>query len=426
MEQQYGRRAFLARSAAVVGAALLAACGGTSAAPDTARGATTTANVAIVTSSPSGAPPSVVPATATTGQGTAPARATSGAVSTGADLARMLAFMPDQADLVRGGVTFTDLAAAKALHGLADIRGIADLQGKHIAYGDFLKSIQGCVLSDRMGRDYSDADFRALTGYDLFQIDREIAFVDPDNGFSRLEGAFDRAAIDAALRKGGYTTATYQGATYLTVRADNAVEAKDPLSADVGAALNRVAADDAHLTSAPTSASIQVALDAEAKRKPALDGSPTWRVLADAFRDALGMTTFAPNGDFADPRLPPGGRAQVQAWGALHPAQVTAMGYTEDGNGQRMMRAARVYGAPADANADAAELVARIRGYTSLQSRQPIMPGLITGVTSRVLTSGGKGVLIADMPLAPPPVPASIWYAMVANKDTLFLAEGRP
>jgi hypothetical protein len=166
-------------------------------------------------------------------------------------------------------------------------------------------------------------------------------------------------------------------------------------------------------------------LDAEAKRTPTLNANPTWRALADAFGGVLSMATFAPN-DTRDPRLPAEGLAQLKNWRALHSPELVAMGYTDDGKGQITTHAALVYATPADAKADAAELVKRIQGYISLNSRAALVPTVIASVTSRVITSGGKGVLIADMLNATQPVRPSLWYQIVANKDTLFLATQPP
>ncbi len=102
------------------------------------------------------------------------------------------------------------------------------------------------------------------------------------------------------------------------------------------------------------------------------------------------------------------------------------MGYSDDGKRQMTTHAALVYTTPADAKADAAELVKRIQGYISTQLRAPIVPTLFTSVTSRVITSGGKGVLIADMPQTGQSTRPSLWYQIVTNKDTIFLATEPP
>src|SRR5439155_23144337 len=79
------------------------------------------------------------------------------------------------------------------------------------------------------------------------------------------------------------------------------------------------------------------------------------------------------------------------------------------------------YTNPTDAAADAPELVKRITGYRLIRTQQMLLPTYATAVASRTATVGSKGVLIADITLAPDPARGRLWIDMYANRDTLFL-----
>jgi hypothetical protein len=337
------------------------------------------------------------------------------------NLARMLAFIPDQPDLLSGNVGFSDLGIVKASHGLTDIRRLADLDAKGMSYKEYARVFQACTLPDAAGRDFSDNEtlFRDNTAYDFFQVDRMISLMGPDAHFARLEGAFDADAIAAALGKDGYTPATYQDTTYLTIRDDYKYSSDDPISLKMLDDLNRVWFDDNQLTSAPATALMQTAIDAQAQRVPTLDTNPTWQALAVAFADVASMMSVHPYTNVADARMTPEVRAGVAAWHALHNPVLTAMGYSEGSGGPPVIHAALVYASVDDANADAAELVARIQGYTSLETRRPLIPERIAGVTSRVVTVGDKAVLIADLS---PNLAPGLWLGSALGNDTLYLA----
>nr|MDQ6908079.1 hypothetical protein [Chloroflexota bacterium] len=53
--------------------------------------------------------------------------------------------------------------------------------------------------------------------------------------------------------------------------------------------------------------------------------------------------------------------------------------------------------------------------------QQTLLPTYATAVTSRTATVGSKGVLIADIALAPDPARGRLWIDMFQSRDTLFL-----
>lgn len=342
------------------------------------------------------------------------------------DFLRMLAFVPDRADLVANGVTFADIGAVKRLYGFAHIRSPDDL--RRIRVTDFTNALSGCYIAGNEVQYAQLDDYRDLFGYDFHAIDREISVGQPPNLLPRREGVFDPDAIAAKLRDGGYATVDYRGATYAAKGGDHQLGPLTDRRARLALArLNRVAADRGRLITANATNLMESALDAEAGRVPVLAMNPVFRALALALGDVTSAAILDATGITPDPAsvLTEAYRAylreQVRDWNALRPALLDAMGYTDRGGDERVMHVARVYANPDDAAADASELERRIAGYTLARTQQPLIPTYATGVTTRAEAHDGLGVLVADVALTRTPVSARIWLQMYLSRDTRFL-----
>ncbi|MDQ6603136.1 MAG: hypothetical protein M3Z19_10450 [Chloroflexota bacterium] len=347
------------------------------------------------------------------------------------DLLRMIGFVPNVQDLTggllnflarwKGTLTFANLGAVRKLYGYDTVRAFGDLQAQNIKAADYANATNGCYVSEFTGT--NQGEYRDAFGYDVYQVDREISAGQPPDHFSRMEGAFDAETIITRLQMGGYAHADQNGAPYYTVRGDGELNLSDPRGRLALGRMNRVAASMERIVAAPKTELIAAALDAESKRAAALDGSATLRALATALGTVTSMATFQP-GTFAavEAVLPPSQlAATTRGWGTLHVSELQAMGYTDAGNFRRTMHVALVYTTPSDAAADAPELVKRLTGYRSVRTQQTLLPTYATAVTSRTATVGSKGVLIADIALAPDPARGRLWIDMFQSRDTLFL-----
>jgi hypothetical protein len=349
------------------------------------------------------------------------------------DLLRMIGFVPNVQDATggllnflsrwKGTLTFANLAAVKKLYGYETVRAFSDLQTQNITATAYTNATNGCYLTEFTGISASPGAYRDAFGYDVFQVDREISAGQPPDAFSRMEGAFDAGAVIATLQAGGYALTNQGGIPYYTVRGDGELNLSDPRGRLALGRMNRVAVDTERITAAPKTELIAAALDAETKQTAALDGSATLRALATALGTVTSMATLPPGApDAVEAVLPPGQlAATTRGWGALHPAELSAIGYTDAGNFQRTLHVARVYTNPSDAAADAAELIKRLTGYRLLRSQQTLLPTYATAVTSRTATVGSKGVLVADVALTADPAHGHLWIDLYLNRDLLFL-----
>lgn len=431
MERRVGRRALLGAAAAGALAALVAACRGP-------EGETVfrPARTATAVGAGGGALPAntvVIPTdlAAKNPVGTIFPTPRQGAPMP--DLLRMIGFVPNVQDATggllnflsgwKGTLTFANLGAVKKLYGYDTVRAFSDLHAQNIDATAYTNATAGCYLTEFTGLSSSQGAYRDAFGYDVFQVDREISAGQPPDAFSRMEGAFDADAMIAKLQAGGYALTNEGGVPYYTVRGDNELNLSDPRGRLALGRMNRVAVNDERITAAPKTELIVAALDAEMKRTAALDGSATLRALATALGTVTSMATLPPGAsDAVEAVISPGQLvATTRGWGALHPAELNAIGYTDGGNFQRTMHIARVYTIPSDAAADASELVKRLTGYRLLRSQQTLLPTYATAVTSRTATVGSKGVLIADVALTSDPTRGRLWIDMFLNRDTLFL-----
>ena len=360
-----------------------------------------------------------------------------GAPPTGAlvpNLLRMLALVPGGPgpsaglatfqDRWQGTLSFANLGAVKRLYGFGEVRSFADLAARNLAPRDFTNATAGCYLTDFAGAPYAQGQYRDAFGFDLFQVEREISAGQPPDAFSRMEGAFDAGAVAAKLTAAGYAAADDNGAAYYTIRGDSEIGSlADPRSRLALARLNRVAVSGERIVAAPKTALLAGALDAEKRATATLDQSQTLRALAAVLGDVTSMATVPPGSAeiVGAVRQPEQVSALTRGWGTLRVPELAAMGYTDKGEDRRTMHVALVYANPADAAADAPELVTRLTGYRSLRTGQPLLPTAATAVTSRTATAFTKGVLVADLALVPEPARGRLWIDLLLNRDTLFL-----
>ncbi len=181
-------------------------------------------------------------------------------------------------------------------------------------------------------------------------------------------------------------------------RGDNIVDLHDVRCQLFLARRNRLAVSAARVVAAPTTAIIEGALDAEQRQIPTLGMNPTARALAHALDDVVSMVAVPP--DYPDRAIrssiarsrsqrgsaegiATGLRDLARQWGTIHAPELLAVGITDAGNFQRALRIAFVYANPADAAADAPELVRRLTDY---RPPAPLFPTTPNAVISRIAT----------------------------------------
>ena len=79
--------------------------------------------------------------------------------------------------------------------------------------------------TDSAGLKYAAVDdWRTNLGFNFWQVEREISAGDPPKVWARLEGSFDRAAIEQTLTRQDYQAVSYHGQTYLARYDDFAIQ----------------------------------------------------------------------------------------------------------------------------------------------------------------------------------------------------------
>jgi len=200
------RRRLIGGAVLLGGGALLAACGATATPTTSPAFAVTPAAAATVTGVIG------VPVTRTL--------AATPAINDGSatELGRLLELIPQMESLPgRNGLWFADVARQKRNYGYEQITSLEAAQALPGGLTAFSNIVGRLPLPAEAGFDRAlDPQWRATLGYDCWQIERTITGGDPPRTWARVEGQFDRAAIEAALLRQGYATVPYQDRTYLS------------------------------------------------------------------------------------------------------------------------------------------------------------------------------------------------------------------
>jgi len=370
------------------------------------------------------------------------------------DFLRMLAFVPAPLDRWQYQITYAAPGAVRARWGMDDLTSYADVQARGLSTARFASLLSGCFDSPFAynGLD-TDGTERGAFGYDFYQVTREICageppmFLDtrtvrgPPTAFARIEGAFDPDVVTAAVRAGGYTDADHAGTTYFTALDDNAADLVHIQSRLFPARRDRLVVDNARIIAAPATALMTDALDVENGQIPALNSDAVLRALAYALGDVASVATLPP--DYTDrsivaarirsrssigtaQSIAQGLRESTGGWKALRPSVLLSVAVTDAGVLRRTLHLARVYADPADAHADAPEIVARLAGYR-------VFPGggnaLVAGsnlFTLRVETHAGRGILVVDAPLVTAPDLNPAWVQVTVESLLPFFALADP
>ncbi len=366
-------------------------------------------------------PPTDSPATAAgAGGGTVPPTPRRGTPAP--DFLRMLSYLPDDPRF-GGYVAYANPGEVRKLYAYDQVRGPADLGAQNIAPADYANALGGCYLSEFAGRTGQPGQWRDAFGYDVYGIERELWAGRLPDALSRLEGGFDADAITTKLQTGGYTSALRSATPYLTIRADDEADLRDPRGQLALGRMNRVAVLRDRLLAAPRTGLIEAALDTEARRFPSFDANPAMRALAGAFPNVTSLATAPPDAvRNAASTVRPEVYAQLtREYMPLRGPELLAAGYTDSGTYQRTLHIALVYANAGDASADGPELTRRMAEYRQLRTGRPLVSAAASGVTGRIVSSGGRSVLVADLPLIADPALSRLWLDLWLGGEIFLL-----
>jgi len=357
------------------------------------------------------------------------------------DFLRMLSLVPNTPEVWHGFLTYANLAPLKSLYNATNVHTTTDLFTPDAKA--YTTALNGCMLSAFTGQGHiADGEQRDAFGYDIANLDREIATGQTPGYSSHMEGTFDTALITDKLSALGYQPVTYADGQYASVRGDNQFSLPGLDIIFANGSMNRIAVDPGRLIAAGATAAIQAALDAEGGRIPTLADQPQYHALATAIGDvtslamlppeylaftAANFTQAAMNRDAS--ALTPQDAAQAIAdytrgWGILPPSTLAAICYTDQGPDARTMHIALVYANPDDAAAAAPEVVTRLKAYRSARTKMPIVPTNLTDVMGRTVMTETMAVAVVDAPVVSNQ--AGFWQTLWRTRDLLFLTPGPP
>ena len=419
------------------GAVALQSCGGRNAtvqgsvvaSPAAPAASATGPTSAIPTTAPTAASPARSPAASPVVAGT-PSRAASptraaaspptlaspGPPVAATELLRMLALVPQHPDLPgRHGVWFADAGRQKRNYGFERVDSFAAYQALNDRDRQRFNQVVGRTPhSDMAGQQYGGR-LRELTGYDYWQVEREVYAGDPPTVWSRLEGRFDSAAITQALTARDYTTATYRGRSILSRGADHEFSLQHPISRLMLARLNRVALDERAFAAAPTTELIQTGVDAQAGRTPTLGADPDHVAVATALGPVSGAALLAAATFFG--QTAPGGDPNRPR---LRPYRLVGLALRDDGTTHTMLIALS-YAQAADAQAAAPVLRQRLDDYRLQTSGAPLR-GRAVPEDPQVVTTGERSVVVQPLAITAE-INLWLWVQLLTQRDLRFLAE---
>ncbi len=424
------RRRFVGGAVLLSGGTLLAACGATTTPPTGAILASTPAASTAATgvvgvpatatraTPPAGTPTRTAPSAAAT-------RTVVGAAAT--ELGRLLGLVPQTGELPgRNGIWFADAVRQKRNYGFEGVISPDAARAVPGGLTRFTNTVGSLPFPNEVGLEHAaDPRWRATLGYDFWQIERTISGGDLPRVWGRMEGRFDRAAIETTLLGQGYVTTPYRERTYLSRLGDAEIKRDDPLSQLVFSRLNRAVIEEGALGNAATTATIEAGIDAATGRRPTFAADPDYAALALALGSVVGAVLLPADEIYRSPAPARATTAVATRYVApahprLSPYRLVGLGLRDDGATHTMV-VALVYGDAAEAQAAAPILRQRAEDYTLVRTGQRLRERALPG-EPEVVAAGGRAVLVQPFAIAAE-ADLSLYLKMYNTLDLLFLAE---
>lgn len=367
----------------------------------------------------------------------------------------LLAMMPQAAADGNPLVTYGDIAAWHAATGIPRVDDVAAVQALTETQRAWLLFVmpRQTVPPSSLGIEYLfQEDMRQAYGFDLFAVDRFIAFDTPPSTITVLETALESARVGDALLATGYEAEAIDGGTFYRILDDYevALGAELPRVGMLGG-LNRIAVlDGGMIVIARADEVAQSVLDARADAQPSLADDPRYLAAADVLRQltqpdmgALVGAIFMEGMVAQDPAILLGQAASEEAVAALRatiaaanasslpPYLLAAFGTyrTQDAT---FLALAVVFPPGVMVRQAADTLAGRLTDYVSLVTMQPLGE---RWVFDRAFAADGGDlpVAVAVMRIDDPPPPAEgerpnvailSWGDLIMRRDLGFLVTG--
>jgi hypothetical protein len=274
------------------------------------------------------------------------------------------------------------------------------------------------------GLTLGEEEWRAVVGYDFWQVDRAFGQDNIQAPWVRLEGRFDQDAVAKALVSSRRTASQYREGTIYSYGPDNGVSPQDPVTQrlELIGSFSRVVIEEAALTSLKTTQLAEAAIDVRAGRVPSLLANPDYDALAFALDPIAGAALLPPaelygrvnmNGTPVPPATPAVGAER------LLPYRLVGMGLQDDGT-KRTMIIALVYEKAEDARTAAPLLRRRVENY-QLAGGSMLRDRAVAG-EPRVVAAGPRTVVVLPFAIGEDRN-LGLWQFMFNNRDLGFLKE---
>jgi hypothetical protein len=347
------------------------------------------------------------------------------------EFGRMLGLVP-YSFLEKHDIWFGDPETAKQLYGFDNIKSLDDLMA--LAPEDRKRMVNG--LSG-VAWAYIKGNFFQVVpyvGFDPYMVDRAVFYESvPPWNFRISEGNFDKDLIASKLIEQGYEKVGYGPYSYYSISGDFGINLQSPISQQVLAELNRIAVLDDTLVTAPATDIMTAILNTMAGSEASVIDDPTCWALADSVGNVLSAAIVTP-----ERVLNPGVRSGMPPfdftipgdWSLLHKYDMVCLGFKNDGQ-ERYWVISLYYTDEADAQADAQELVTRMKSYvfnTQFEQtpgrsfkRSPLTDMFEVGEPE--IQSYPEGATLTVECRYKPETGGSAWYMPVMDtRDLLFLA----
>jgi len=284
----------------------------------------------------------------------------------------MLGYVP-YSFLEEHDISFGDPHAARKLYGLDHFDSLEALkQLSPYARRKLLEEAEIPYVSLALG---NYEQLAPVIGWDRFMIDRAVYNDTPMPwNFSVNEGNFDEELIGRNLTGQGYREVRYGDFTYYHVNEDMEVDIHSQIGGAVLSQLNRVAVLDDMLVTAPATGIMTGVLEAMSGDVETVIDSPACRAIADSLGDVFTAVLITPERvmNFYVTQTPPSFDFPTAAgWGTLHRYGMLGIGYRNDGK-ERYWDTCLYYEDASAAQADAGELVSRLKSYVFYTQFKPV------------------------------------------------------
>jgi hypothetical protein len=336
--------------------------------------------------------------------------------------------------------SYADLAAQSAVAGLPTPSGVDDPN-----FVPWSWALLPLLLPDDLVNYALVADWRALVGFDLTDLDQSLEVGEPPSRLRFLRGRFDEAAIRRAWSDQGYRILDVDGITVASLHEDASFDLDTDLGRYAFAHFNNAAIlPDGTLAYSPTLDGMREIIAVAQGKAPSLGDRVDVAALVGAIQAPLasatlvtgdslqGMTMLGPSAPSTPPAV--GDLAtQIARFSAMPPIALALLGVTP--GGPVTLPGGEIATPSADVPPARFEIALLLNNHAAAETAARVIDERLATGTSlfnhRPLTDYFSSWEVHALPVQPvtvaeltfaPDVQPRIWIQMIAHRDLPFLA----